>query len=546
MKNFLLVLIVAAIAGIGGWRLGTRHSHSASAPPTADSRRILYYQSPMHPWVKSDKPGKCSVCGMDLVPIYEGGQNSLPASPDVVLLPEGSSTATNVQTVEVKKQPLVRTLKVAGIIEDDDSRHRFISAYIGGRIQKLFVNYEGAEVEKGQPLVSYYSKDLLNAANEYKVLRKQANSESLLSPSEQRLMQLGLTREQIDAIPKRSDSDLYFEILAPSSGTVVNRYVYEGQYVQEGEKLFELADFTTMWFQFIAYEQDLPFIQVGAPVTIHTPSLPGKTYQSRISFINPNLDMTTRSARVRVELKNPTSETGLHQKHELLHQLYATGTVELEAPEVLAVPRSAVLWTGGNPRIYVELASGAYQQRKVVLGRPGDETWEVLEGLKPGERVVASGNMLIDGQAQLNNLAAPPEDKKVAPVESMNADQHTAVEKYLLAVAEVTDALADDDLAAYNNGLTKLPAPPEGVKVTPPASAGSLPEARKGFFQLSESAAEYARSVQTHFPKLKVFRCPMSDQADGVPKNARWIQFSDNLRNPFMGHEMLECGVEVK
>lgn len=552
MRTFLVFLIVAAIAALGGWWFGSqRHASGAgsSSSTGAGERKILYYQSTMHPWVKSDKPGKCTVCGMDLVPVYEGGQNYDQASTDIVMLAEGSPNITNVRTVEIKKEPLVRTLRVAGMIDDDDSRHRVISAYIAGRIEKLSVNFEGAEVQKGQPLASFFSKELLNAANEYKLLRKQANSGSLLGPVESRLIQMGLTPEQIDKIPSRTDTDIYFEILAPMTGTVVKRYVYEGQYVQEGEKLFEIADFSTMWFQFIAYEQDLPYLRVGLPVTIHTPSLPGRTFNSEIKFVNPNLDDMTRSARVRVEIKNPTSEQGLHQKHEVLHKLYATGVVHLEAPEVITVPRSAVLWSGTNARVYVEQGPGSYQQRKVILGRPGDTAWEVLEGVKPGERVVASGNMLIDGQAQLNNLAAPSDESqpKDDPAKDMTADEHAALEKYLAAVAVVTDALADDDLAAFNNALTKLPPTPKGLTATAPASASDLAGARKAFFPLSEAVADYAKQVRSHFPKLKVFRCPMSDQAaDGVPKNAKWIQFSDKLRNPFMGHEMLDCGVEVK
>jgi len=550
MKTFLPLSLVAALAALGGWWFGSRHHHAgATSGADAADEKILYYQSPMHPWVKSEKPGNCTVCGMDLVPVRTAGNSAdAHAMTDIVMLPAGSPNVSNIQTVEVKRQPLARTLRVAGMIDDDDSKHRVLSAYTGGRIEKLFVNFEGAEVEQGQPLASFYSKELLSAANQYKIVAKEGTA-AIREAAASRLRQFGLTPEQIAKVPERAETDLFFEILAPMTGTVVKRYVYEGQYVQEGEKVFELADFSTMWFQFIAYEQDLPFLREGLPVTITTPSLPGRTLTSTIKFINPSLDGMTRSARVRVEFQNPTSDAGLHRRHEVLHKLYADATVSLEAPEVVALPRDAVLWSGNKPRVYVEQAPGAYQQRRVILGRPGDEVWEVLEGVAPGERVVASGNMLLDGQAQLNNLGSPGGDAPPAtdPALEMTASEHEALEQYLVAVAAATDQLAADDLAAYNVALTKLPPPPKGLTATIPAPAADLGTARRAFLPLSQAVADYARQVRGHFPKLKVFRCPMSDQVGGgAPENAKWIQFTADLRNPYMGREMLRCGTEVE
>lgn len=549
MKILLTILITAVLAAAGTWSLATHRaaSETQARGDAAAARKVLFYQSTMHPWVKSDRPGKCTVCGMELVPVYEGSQGAGPASTDVVMLPEGTPTVSSIRTVEVKKQPLVRTLRVAGIIDDNDSKHRILSAYIPARIEKLFVESEGAEVEKGQPLATYYSKELMIAAGEYRSAAARGAVER--NASELRLRQFGLTAEQIARIPQRKEDDFYFEILAPVSGTVVKRYVYPGQYVQEGEKLFEVADFSTMWFQFAAYEQDLPFLKVGLPVTITTPSWPGKTIQAAITFINPNLDETTRSARVRVEFANPTGEgKGLHRAHEILHKTYADATVAIEAPETITVPRNAVLWSGNNPRVYVEKAAGAYEQRGLILGRPGDEVWEVLEGLEPGERVVASGNMLIDGQAQINSLAGQRSEEPAAtPVLEMTAEEHEALERYLSAMAEVTDTLADDDLAAYNTAIAHMPSPPKGLTAPKLAPAKDLASARRGFLPLSQNVAEYARTVRGHFPRLKIFRCPMSDElGGGAPQNAKWIQFTADLRNPYMGKEMLRCGAEVR
>ena len=393
-------LVIATIAAACGWYGAVLLRHPAHVPAThegGEGRRILFYQSPMHPWVKSDKPGQCTVCGMDLVPIYEGGRNFDHAASGIVMLPAGSPNVIGVQTAEVKKQRLVRTLRVAGMIGEDESRHGIISAPMEGRIDGLAMSCEGDKVTRRQPLATMFSRTLLIAANDYKLALEQGGA--ALEQAKRRLEQYGLVWEQINAIPTRQPDDLYFGILAPLSGTIVKSYVSEGQYVKEGEKLFEIADFTKMWFVFPAFEQDLPFIQVGQVVSLQAPSLPGQVLKARVSFISPNLDEATRSAKVRVVLENP--------ERRIKNNTFAEVVIELEAPEVLTVARTAVLWPGRTPCVYVEKQPGVYEQRSVKLGRKGDEDWEVLDGLKEGERVVTSGNMLIDGQAQLNSNANP-------------------------------------------------------------------------------------------------------------------------------------------
>lgn len=536
-----IVLIGLLAVGVLWWLVAQRQSIAREASKPGE-RTVLYYQSPMHPWVKSDKPGKCTVCGMELVPVYDAGQAGNGATTDIVMLPEGAPNVASIKTVEVRRQALSRTLRVAGMIEDDDSKHRILSAYTGGRIEKLFVNFVGAEVQAGKPIATFYSKDLVAAIREYKVAYGQGSS-PLLTASQMRLQQLGLSQDQIAKAHQRSEADVFVDILAPVTGTVVKRYVYEGQYVQEGEKLFEIADFSTMWFQFIAYEQDLPSLKLDQKVTVRTAALPDKVFRAQIKFIDPNIDDATRSARVRVEIDNPN--------RELRHKLYGEGTVELEAPEVVAVPKNAVLWPGDTPRVYVDLGNGAYQQRSVILGRAGNDFLEVLEGVKEGERVVASGGMLIDSQAHLQNVSSPAEESPPLPdpAMSMNAQQHEALEKFLVAMADLADTLARDDLGAFNVAIAKLPPLPEGFPKVPAPSvpAADLAAARRNFLPLSEAAANYAMQVRGHFPKLRIFRCPMSQMAgEGIPKNAKWIQLSANLRNPFMGQEMLGCGAEVK
>ena len=593
-RNVFLIVLVAAVAGAAGWFAAKRPSATAQKPDRGE-RRVLFYQSAMHPWIKSDKPGKCTICGMDLVPVYEGDKG-FDVSEGLVALSSNSIHVINVQTDEVRRQPLRRTLRVAGTIDDDDTRHRILSAYADGRIDKLFVNYVGAEVVEGQPLATLYSPMLLTAEREYVSLLKNASSSTglrdehakLVGAAALRLKRLGLSDEQIAALPLKSENDLHTEILAPVTGTVVAREIYAGQYVREGDKLFEIADFSTMWLKFDAYERDLPWLKIGQAVEVSTPAVPGKAYSASITFIDPNLNDPTRSAKVRVEIPNSIVEKEGRNVRELYHRLYAEAIVKVDVPDVLAVPRSAVLMPGRQPVIYVDKGGGSYERRRVKLGRAGDDLREVLDGVSQGERIVTSGNLLIDAQAQLNlsggtdghdhgatgvtpSKPAPPAssaDPSVHGSTSLDQNQQKIAREFLAAADTVRAALSDDDLAAFNQNAAKLHDivprllnafdsasawQPAIAKIEAGAhleQAADLKAARKAFHELSKAVVEFVRKLraqQTEFGALKVYECPMLKQAfPGAPAKGQWIQLEAPLRNPYFGAEMIDCGTEVK
>jgi membrane fusion protein, copper/silver efflux system len=558
----LLLVVVAAVGGLGGWYLARRQASPWGAAQSSE-RKVAFYQSPMHPWVKSDKPGNCTICGMKLVPVYEGEQGlSSRAGTSGVTLSKQAASIIQVETAPVTRQVLKRTIRVAGMIDDDDSRHRRLSAYVDGRVDKLHVNYVGAEVEAGQPLAAVYSRDLLVARSEYTLATKMtagADRENAINATRQKLRRMGLTLEQIEKLPGQTGDT--FEIVAPISGTVVQRDVYEGQYVKEGSVLFEIADFSRMWFIFEAYERDLSWIRVGQEVEITTPSVPGKIYRASVSFIDPNLAEQTRSARIRVVLENPQVGDPAKHRHELLHKTYAEGRISVESAPVLTVPRSAVLSPGGAPFVYVSRGEGVYQMRRVLLGRVGDGIWEVVSGLEEGEIVVTTGNLLIDAQAQLDQGDSAPVSFAPA-VAPLSPEQTESAKRFIDAVAGVGAALSSDNLAQYNQ---RAPLASEAaarlantmgkegdrlIKLGHLGEATDLPAARTQFYPLSMASAEYAalwREKSPEFEGLKIYECPMAKSA--VPSAetniGRWLQLAGPIRNPFFGAEMLECGQEV-
>lgn len=559
MKTFIIVITSALLAATATWFAKDRFAHSSTAPAaSAGERKVLYYQSAMHPWIKSDKPGRCTICGMELTPVYEGEKGFDNAGGEnVVALTQSQIQVLHVETAEAKQQQLDRKLHVAGMVDDNATRHRILSAYVDGRVEKLHVNYIGAEVTEGQPLADFYSPTLLQAEREYRQLSGELKSNTGI-----RLRQMGLTKEQIAKLESKPADVLSSEIIAPMTGTVVAQNVYEGQYVATGEKLFEIADFSTMWFMFRAYEMDMPWIEIGQTVRVTTPAIPGKTFEGKITFIDPNFDEATRSTKIRVELPNPLVDG----RRTLLHRLYADGEVQVTTPSVLSIPRSAVIETGREAVVYIDREGGAYERTVVKLGRRGDQLVEILSGLNAGDHVVTNGNLLLDGQAEMNrSFMTGGEPKKAEPSKPLNEEQKVAVAEFLTVADTMAKALSADDLAAFNQaskpamGATdKLTTALRGRSEALSELADSrhfhgskeLAEARKSFHRFAQAAAAVLEPLRTieGTPQFHLWECPMADRAiPGAAKKARWLQTGDRPgANPYFGADMLDCGKEIQ
>ena len=557
--KFLLVLLGISAALVGGWYLrGCHESAPTAASHGSGGRKVLYYQSAMHPWIKSDKPGRCTICGMELTPVYEGDQGFDTAGGDVVPLTQTQIQVLGVQTAEAKVLPLIKTLRVSGTVMDDARKHRIISSYVDGRVDRLFANHHGITVVAGEPLALMYSPTLLQAEREYRQLTGELKQSTAL-----RLRQLGLTPEQIAELPQKPADALSSEILAPLSGVVVEHGVYEGQYVTMGQKLFEIADFSIMWYQFRAYEQDMPWLKIGQSVEVTTPSVPGKVFTGKITFIDPSFEEDTRSTKVRVEIPNPLVDG----HYEILYRLYADGAVKVEVPDVLTIPRAAVLQTGPEAVVYEDRGGGAYSRRVVKTGRRGDTLIEILSGIAVGDHVVLNGNLLIDGQAEMNRSFMAPAMPGSAPM-ALNAAQQAAMSSFIQVADAMAEALSADDLAAFNKASAPAMAQTGKLADTLRAAGGNeaqltalekashfhgmddIQKARVAFHAFStaaEALLEPLRSAKGA-PPFKVWECFMVDQiVPDVPAKGRWLQRQGRPgHNPFFGKDMLECVKEIK
>lgn len=546
-SKFLFILVVAVLAGTVGFFAGGKFNSALQPSATASARKVKFYQSPMHPWIKSDQPGKCTICGMDLVPVYEGDAG-FETKGGLVTLTPATASVIGVQTSEVRRGPLTRTLRVTGVVDDDETLHRIISAHVAGRIEKLFVNQVGTQVAAGAPLATLYSPEIQTAQRVY-IERMRAGpsgfTASERAEARERLLAMGLLPEEITQLEETGQPTATITVHASYGGTIITRAAYEGQYVETHDKLFELGDFSQLWFIFDAYEADLAWLHIGQPVEVSTPSLPGSGLIAPITFIDPNLNESTRTARVRVVLDNPD--------RKLLHRVTATGRVQIATDEALLVPRSAVLHTQAKPQVYVDKGSGAYEPRTLELGRVGDDFYEVRTGLREGEHVVTQGALLLDGQAQLAHSASG--DSPPAP-ESHAADIET-LKPLVLATADAADALASDDLERYQKQLPALQnAFAAYVAAFPDAAKGPLAQfanglkpdpdikaARRSFEVFSTAIADLAIAAHLHHSgAVKIYQCPMSP----VLGTGRWLQRGEPLRNPFFGSAMPDCGEEIK
>jgi Cu(I)/Ag(I) efflux system membrane fusion protein len=482
---------------------------------------------------------------MQLVAVVNNGT---PAPEGVVSLAPSIINTIGVESSIVSNQPLLRTVRVNGTIDDDDTRHRLLTAWAEGRIEKLHVNVVGTEVKAGQPLFDFYSPELQAAQREFVQLVRAGDLAAPAMPAARaRLHKFGLTDAQLDDLLKTGEPKLVTTLLAPDGGTVVGKSVYEGQWVKTGDKLFEIGDFSRMWFLFDAYEQDIPWLRVGQKVEITTAAVPGEIIEAPIDFIDPNFNEMTRTTKVRVVLPNPHLNMKSGEGHLLFHRVLAEARVLVESPAVLAAPRSSVLDAGRGPVAYVDLGNGNYEQRTLRLGRRGDALVEVIAGLSEGEKVVTAGALLIDAQAQLaheaaghpqhaNAFPAPrqmPGAKDAAPVTELAALASAAV--------DAAAALASDDYASYRKLLPSVVAAAKPFSNLPTLElGGDLKSARRSFEPWSTAVADLLKPHKAQLG-LKIFQCPMAP----VAGKGRWVQRTQPLKNPFFGSTMADCGEEV-
>jgi membrane fusion protein, copper/silver efflux system len=336
------------------------------------------------------------------------GETSSPSAPPQapVQLSPRQRQLIGVTYGTVMKRPLVKVIRTVGHVEYDERRLAEVTLKIAGWIQDLMVDYTGKRIEKGQPLMTIYSPELVSAQEEYLLaLRTQErlkdsrvpgaleSVESLARVSRNRLLLWDLMPVQIRALEESGKPELYQTIYSPISGFVIEKMALKGHRVEPGMLLFKIADLSTIWVHADIYEYELPFIRKGQEATITLAYYPGAVWRGAIDYIYPYLDTQTRTNKVRFVVPNPDQK--------LKPGMYANMALKVDLGERLVVPESAVLHSGVRKLVFIDRGEGMLEPREVTLGVQADSYWEVLSGLKAGERIASSGNFLIDSESKL-------------------------------------------------------------------------------------------------------------------------------------------------
>ncbi len=364
------------------------HDHEIVAPGV--------WTCSMHPQIRMDKPGKCPICAMDLIPVKTSGAEVDASS---IALSENAMILAGVKTTMVTSGTGVVKISLYGTVGVDERTERTITSHVPGRIEKLNVTYTGEMVKKGSQLALVYSPDLVTAQKELLEAKSLKDTDPrLIEAARAKLLNWKLTKEQVDELEKNGRIVTAFPVVTDISGYVTGKEVREGDYVDVGSSMFRVADLSNLWGIFEAYETDLSHLRIGEKVTFTVKTFPGESFSGIISFIDPVVDQFKRTAGVRVDIKNSSLK--------LKPGMFMNGVVEQDASgkNELLVPNSAILWTGKRSVLWVKNSNpdqALFSLREVTLGNRYKERTVILSGLNEGEEVVSEGAFSVDAAAQL-------------------------------------------------------------------------------------------------------------------------------------------------
>jgi Cu(I)/Ag(I) efflux system membrane fusion protein len=379
----------------------------------AKPANVDYYTCTMHPSVKRQRPtDKCPICSMDLVPVMKPGPGpqttttSNEDKPREFSVPVERQQQFGVTYTAIEKRPFQRSIRAVGVATYDRQRHWDFVPRIEGYVKTLFVASPGDLVEKDAPILTLYSPELLITQNEFvdalkvrdeaKAKDNQAlrqSTENLIQSARQRLSLWSISEREIAELEKTREPHEHLTLYSPFKGVVQNIGVDQGGKVTVGEHLVEIADLSVVWVWAQFYQDELPLLKRGLPVSITTPSYPGESIAGKIAVIDPFINDATRTGQVRIDVENPG--------FKLRPEMYVDVELAVDMGEGVAVPVPAVLPTGKHNIVFVDKGKGKLEPRFIELGRKCGDFYQVKSGLKETERVVTSANFLIDAEAKV-------------------------------------------------------------------------------------------------------------------------------------------------
>jgi len=591
-RSIIITAIVTLVIGLLlGWLIfggapempaHDEHVHTSEA-----GQATTIWTCSMHPQIRQSEPGKCPICGMELIPL-ESGEGEL--DPMAVSMSPTAMQLASIETAVVGKGKSVKSVRLNGKVEADERLIFSQSTHIPGRIEKLLVNFTGEMVKKGQVIASVYSPELVTAQEElFEANKIKETQPQLFNSAKEKLKNWKLTDQQINQILESGKTKETFPILSDVTGYVVNKKVNLGDYIMKGMPIYEVADLSKVWLLFDVYESDMTWVKKGDMVSFTIASLPGENFKGKVSYIDPVIDPKTRVAKARVEVSN--------SGYKLKPEMFASGLVDAGISgnaEQIIIPKTAVMWTGERSVVYIKntTAQGvSFQMREIILGADLGDSFMVVSGLEPGEEIAVNGTFSIDAAAQLagkpsmmnpqggpamtghnhGGMAMPDEEKtgthqnhqSVSNEITISNKAKASLQPIFSSYLKMKDALTNDSLEEAiqssvsmkesmakvsmslftgdsHNILMKYSSELEKSLQHMPHQS-TLEDFRMAFLQVSDLVIAMAKSFKPMDSPLYVDFCPMANNNKG----AFWLSASEDIRNPYFGEAMIGCG-EVK
>jgi Cu(I)/Ag(I) efflux system membrane fusion protein len=545
----------------------------------------------MHPQIRQNEPGDCPICGMDLIPLEEEPNANI--DPNAISMSATAMKLANVSTAIVGSTDPVKKIRLTGKVQTDERLIYTQSSHIPGRIEKLLVNFIGEFVNKGQIIAYLYSPELVTAQEELFEAQKIAETQpQLFNAAKVKLKNWKLSDKQIEEILKSGEKKDEFPVTADVAGYVITKKINSGDYVRKGETIYEIADFSKVWVLFDVYESDISWIKKGDKVEFTIASLPGESFLSSITFLDPVIDPKTRVAKARVEFNNSNGK--------LKPEMFASGLVQAKLANKsnsIVIPKTAVMWTGKRSVVYVKINSEQglnFVMREVTLGPALGESYIIENGLMEGEEIAVNGTFSIDAAAQLagkpsmmspeggqvmtgHNHGGTPTGSDVSNEEheeqpkstaskplSIDKQAKEALQPLYSKYLKWKDALTNDNFEEAQKNAADMKSALEKINMNVFKGdthnlwmnfQGSLSknlehvhhfsdieQLRKAFQSVSVTMIQMTNTFTPLGKTIYVQHCPMADNNKG----ADWLSSEKEIRNPYFGSSMLTCGEVTK
>ncbi|EJT0553870.1 efflux RND transporter periplasmic adaptor subunit [Vibrio vulnificus] len=434
MKTLQVATIALLVGGAVGFAAnsylsGHDMSAMASTSSAQSSNEPLYWVAPMDPNYKRDKPGK-SPMGMDLIPVYADDLAGANDKPGTVKIDPSVENNLGVKTAAVELAKLSPRIETVGYIAFDESKLWQTNVRVSGWVEKLYINAVGEQVKKGDVLFTLYSPELVKAQEEL-LNAKRTGRDGLVKGATERLLSLGVDREQINQVIRRGKASQTIEIKALANGVIASLNIREGGYLSPAQAVISAGPLNEVWVDAEVFERQAHWLTNGSQASMTLDALPGKAWQGEVDYVYPILDPKTRTLRMRLKFANPNGE--------LKPNMFANITLQpVSDSEVLTVPKSSVIRSGGMTRVVLAEGEGKYRSARIETGREADDKVEVLQGLNQGDRIVTSAHFMLDSESS--------QSADLSRINGVEAPAETAWAK-----GEITDLMADHGMLTINH-----------------------------------------------------------------------------------------------